>query len=297
MRNYKIMALPAVLLGLAGCNGTPANGLIPRSTYQLEVLTKTTPSGTAFARALTEDYRAFAQEERDEYDWYAQQHFAKKGLAAANGEVVQPEQIGDYDVGHGPVFADLTDARARLVAMLASDAPQRVPEAAARAQTQFDCWLHEQDEGWEIQEIAECRAGFMTAMNLTVAAPAPVAAAPQIVKPAPSVKVTSYSVFFDFDKSDLTADARQNIALAAEKIKAAGSGKVHITGYTDTVGTVAYNLKLSLRRADAVEKELAKDGIPVDRQSAEGRGKSDLLVATPDGVREPKNRRATIELQ
>jgi len=71
--------------------------------------------------------------------------------------------------------------------------------------------------------------------------------------------------------------------------------KLKVTGYTDTVGTVPYNLKLSVRRANSVDHQLVEDGIPADTITIEGKGKSDLLVPTGDGVREPKNRRAVIE--
>jgi OOP family OmpA-OmpF porin len=292
-----MLALPVIMFGLAGCEGTPAsNGWSPRSGAHLDQLVKATPTGSPFSQALAADYRAFALEERGENDWYAQDHFAVKGLAAAKNEAVPPEMLSDYAI-HGPDEQELIGARASLVAMLATDATVRVPKSAAKAQTQFDCWVHERDEDWQPKEIQECRAGFMTAMAETAPAATAAVAAPPPPKPAPVVKVSGYSVFFDFDKYDLTAEARQNIALAAEKIKATGTGTVHITGYTDTSGSVAYNLKLSVRRADSVEKELAKDGIAMGHMSTEGRGKSDLLVPTPDGVREPKNRRATIELQ
>jgi OOP family OmpA-OmpF porin len=122
--------------------------------------------------------------------------------------------------------------------------------------------------------------------------PAPSAAEAQ---PAPATQSPSrYIVFFDFDKSDLMADARRIISSAAKRI--AAGGKVKITGYTDTSGTAKYNLKLSMRRAASVEDELVRDGVSVDAITVDGRGEGDLLTPTPDGVREPQNRRATIEL-
>lgn len=298
MNRFGKLAVPVLLIGLAGCSGTNDERFGVHSSHQLDQLNKTTPTGTPFQQALTADYRDFAREEKAEYDWSAQEHFARKGLAAAAGQSVAPENLADYRFGNGPIAQALTDARAQLVAMLASDAPSRVPDAAAKAQTQFDCWVEEQDEDWQPKEIAECRNGFFAAMAKTVAPPAPPPAAvlPPPPKAPPAMKPVGYVVFFDFDKSDLTPEAHQNIALAAQALKNT-SGSIHVTGYTDTVGSVPYNLKLSLRRSDAVEKELVKDGIPANRLTAEGRGKSDLSVPTADGVREPKNRRATIDLQ
>jgi OOP family OmpA-OmpF porin len=274
------LAAPLLLLALAGCNGTPANGLIPGSTYQLEQLNKTTATGSPFTQALTDGYRVFAQAERDEYDWHAQQVFAKKGLAAAEGTSVPPEELADWRVWDPAVTADESAARSQLMAMLASDAPNR----------------EEEYEGWETDEIAACRAAFFSTMeqiNRPVAAavkqPAPTP------PPTPKAAPVGYVVFFDFDKSDLTPEAKQVLASAAQALKASHASAIRVTGYTDTVGTVAYNLKLSVRRGDRVEQELAKDGLTV-KVEVIGKGKADLLEPTADGVREARNRRATIDV-
>ncbi|MDY0240902.1 MAG: OmpA family protein, partial [Rhodospirillaceae bacterium] len=58
----------------------------------------------------------------------------------------------------------------------------------------------------------------------------------------------------------------------------------------------AYNMALSLRRANAVKAELVKLGIPANEISVVGKGKADPLVPTADGVREPQNRRVQINL-
>jgi outer membrane protein OmpA-like peptidoglycan-associated protein len=67
-----------------------------------------------------------------------------------------------------------------------------------------------------------------------------------------------------------------------------------IVGHTDTVGSDRYNNALSLRRARAVKNELINLGIPASRIKSEGRGFHQLMVITPHGVKEPKNRRAEI---
>lgn len=132
-----------------------------------------------------------------------------------------------------------------------------------------------------------------------VAAPAPPPPppppAPAPTPPPPSA-VHSFLVFFDFDKSAITAAARQTIEQAAAAAKTQGAARINLTGHTDTVGTAEYNMALSLRRANAVKKVLVELGIPADEISVVGKGKTDLLVKTPDGVREPKNRRVEIVL-
>lgn len=111
--------------------------------------------------------------------------------------------------------------------------------------------------------------------------------------PAP----TNFMVFFDRDKSNIPPEASRIIVAVAQAAKDAGSAKIKVTGYTDLSGGAKYNLELSLRRAEAVERELEKDGIPASEIAVDGKGKSDPLVPTADGVREPRNRRAVIEIE
>ena len=90
---------------------------------------------------------------------------------------------------------------------LGGNAPNRFPALMATAQVKFDCWVEEQDEGWQQSEIAECRKGFETAMatidqQSQVVAPKP-APAPAAMAPM------NYQVFFDFDKSTITTAGMQ----------------------------------------------------------------------------------------
>jgi len=112
----------------------------------------------------------------------------------------------------------------------------------------------------------------------------------QAVAPAPK----SYLVFFDFNKSDLTSQATQIVDQAASNAGPAKVTRLTVTGHTDTVGSDAYNMRLSRRRAESVAARLEKDGIPSSEIEIVAKGKRDLLVPTADGVREPQNRRVQI---
>jgi outer membrane protein OmpA-like peptidoglycan-associated protein len=101
-------------------------------------------------------------------------------------------------------------------------------------------------------------------------------------------------VFFDFNKSDLTPDAVAIVDQAAKNAGPAKATEITVTGHTDTVGSDAYNLRLSQRRAESVAAELEKDGIPASEIAIVAKGKRDLLKPTKDGVKEPQNRRVTI---
>ncbi len=126
--------------------------------------------------------------------------------------------------------------------------------------------------------------------------PAPVAyAPPPVAAPAPAPSVArSYMVFFDFNKSDLTPQAVSIVDQAARNAAPAKATELVVTGHTDTVGSDAYNMRLSRRRAESVAAELEKQGIKSGEIEIVAKGKTDLLVPTKDGVREPQNRRVTI---
>jgi len=127
------------------------------------------------------------------------------------------------------------------------------------------------------------------------ASPAPAAyTPPPAVAPAPAPVAHSYMVFFDFNKSDLTSDAVAIVDQAAKNAGPAKATEITVTGHTDTVGSDAYNMRLSKRRAESVAAQLEKDGIPSSEIAIVAKGKHDLLVPTRDGVREPQNRRVTI---
>lgn len=124
-----------------------------------------------------------------------------------------------------------------------------------------------------------------------VAAPAP-APAPA---PAAAPLVRSFLVFFDFDRSDITADARKIIQQAADNSKkAGGTSRITLTGHADRSGAAQYNMRLSQRRADAVKAELVRLGVSAADIATVAKGESDPLVPTADGVREPRNRRVEI---
>ena len=69
------------------------------------------------------------------------------------------------------------------------------------------------------------------------------------------------------------------------------------SGHTDTSGAEAYNMALSLRRANTVKDALVREGVPATAISVVGRGEAGLLVQTGDNVREPQNRRVEIVIQ
>ena len=245
--------------------------------------------GTAFTQALTEEYRAFVAEEKAEYDWSTARHFARKGLSAADGEMVMPEGAGSAE--------DLTGARSRLVQALDGGARDSNPTVAAKAQRAFDCWVHESKEKLGDQHLAPCRDEFLQAIGELEAKPqAEAAPAPQAPAPAPAP--STYTVLFDWNRADINAAGATVLdrVLADAKSKSATTN-ISATGYADSSGSEDYNQKLSLKRADAVREYLIKNGMPAEQITVSGRGEADPAVPTAPNTREPANRRVEIILQ
>ncbi|MBQ69344.1 hypothetical protein CL689_04725 [Candidatus Saccharibacteria bacterium] len=124
---------------------------------------------------------------------------------------------------------------------------------------------------------------------------APAAAPPP--PPPPAVAPPSFMVFFDWDRSNLSAQALNTIKQAASAYKQKGNARITATGHTDTSGSEQYNMALSLRRANAVKDALVREGVPATAISVIGRGEQGLLVQTGPNVREPQNRRVEIVIQ
>ena len=112
--------------------------------------------------------------------------------------------------------------------------------------------------------------------------------------PPPPVQAPSFMVFFDWDRSDLSAQAMTTIQQAAGAYKSNNGARITAIGHTDTSGPNNYNMALSLRRASAVKGALVQSGVPAGAIDTVGKGEEGLMVQTADGVREPQNRRVEI---
>ena len=134
-------------------------------------------------------------------------------------------------------------------------------------------------------------------------APPPPAAPPAVpASPAPA-EARTYLVFFDWDRSELTARARAIVAEAAQASTHVQTTRIEVNGYADTSSIhggargARYNQGLSIRRAASVQAELVRDGVPNTAIAIHGYGETHPLVATGPNTREPQNRRVEIILR
>jgi len=257
----------------------------------------------AFADTLSAYYMALAGAEAQQGDRRAAETYSRRAQAAATGEPTAPDAVEL----HRPFLkdkyiGDLTDARARLVAAFENGGRTDAPQAAARAQVSYDCWLEQASENLQQDHIKACKDSFLAAVEEVEAAAVKVVEAPPPPPPPPAPEPEpsypeNFMVFFDFDRAALTTEG---LAIVDSAVAAAGSAsfkKIVATGHTDRAGSDSYNLRLSQRRADAVRAALEQAGIKSHLVQTDARGESEPLVQTSDGVREPQNRRVEILIQ
>lgn len=146
------------------------------------------------------------------------------------------------------------------------------------------------------RHVAEARAAIATAVA---------AAEPQrsVAARCESLRVP-VMVYFEWDRANLNAESMMTLEKFAQSTlpqlnflrSFCGLSKIVVTGHTDTERSPQYAAALSMRQAQAVVGALTTLGFPAQDMVAEGKGSTELLVPTAQGVREPLNRRVEISL-
>ena len=132
---------------------------------------------------------------------------------------------------------------------------------------------------------------------VTAAAPAPAPAPAPSAAAAVSSKVTyAADAFFDFDKSVIKPEGKAKLDDLVGKVKAINLEVIIAVGHTDSVGSDAYNQKLSLRRSQAVKAYLVSKGIDKTRIYTEGKGEKQPVADNKTKEGRAKNRRVEIEV-
>ncbi len=261
---------------LAGCSGEA-----------IERFESTQATGDPFTQRLAAEYRrTVAFEAGEMYDWTDAAYFARKGTQVAAGERLPPEAIEDWAIPDALV-EEMSVAHGRLAKVLDDGAREVDPDAAAVAQAKFDCWIEQQEENHQPEHIAACRDDFLVALT----------AIEDKLAPAAAVDLPVHLVFFDHDSAEIPAGAGDALAALIDAAKSAAVPQITVVGHTDRSGGEDYNLGLSMRRAEAIRAVLESAGIDGARITLEAAGETAPSTATPDGVREPANRRAEILLR
>jgi OOP family OmpA-OmpF porin len=294
----RILAAGSTLLGViaAGCSGwsydPPMRGHAPTEGLNLSAVREAAPQAPeGFNRDLASDYASLAGTLQQEHQWDDVDYFSRKGLAAASADkAVPPEDNANWLVPlevPDQYRSQLTDGRRRLVAALDGGARQTAPVAAASAQVSYDCWVEHMEINWWQAVNGTCHDQFIAALGQlekrsVVQAPAePVAS---------GTSTRQFRVYFDFNKSTLTASAQPILEGAAARAKEDPAARFLLIGRADLAGSDGYNLTLSQRRVDAVHDALVAEGVPPAQIETRWVGDREPPVPTAGGVKEPRNR-------
>ncbi len=277
-QEFKLMAAALALVAVAGC-----------SNRYLDDAKSAEARGGAFESALARHYLDLAKSERKQGDVDAATTFARRSTASAEGQLVLPDDFTNRKIASRD-RGDLGSARQRLLAALDGNGRTTAPDAAARAQVLFDCWVEQAEESLQPDDIRACREGFEQQVAAVESA---IAAGPA---PAVATEAGTYLVFFDLNSARLTPEAEDIIGQAVNSARERPDTPITVTGFTDTTGTPQYNLRLSKRRAESVADAMVASGVDAERITTDGVGENNLLIPTGDGVAEPQNRRAQIAI-
>jgi OOP family OmpA-OmpF porin len=166
-----------------------------------------------------------------------------------------------------------------------------------------ECW---RDASWTpATAAAGCDGALVAPKAAAPAAAAPAAVAPKAAASAPAAapaaaaaaKVTyAADAFFDFNKSVLKPEGKAKLDDLVGKVKGINLEVIIAVGHTDSVGSDAYNQKLSVARSEAVKAYLVSKGIEKNRVYTEGKGEKQPVADNKTKEGQAKNRRVEIEV-
>jgi OOP family OmpA-OmpF porin len=254
----------------AGCTkNLPGNSLADTFTAA-SFLAEEIP-GAGYNAALARSYqKVAAYNARTDVNWLDTTVYMGRSRMAAAGSPPELYQPSDFGVN-----GDLTALRGQVIAAIGQFAGER-PEQCAEMAAQYD-FLVEQTYQAPGTDPARARASFDSAYAACTG----------------STIGDGMTVYFGFNRADLTAQAQAVIADVVAAIGGATSA-ISVVGHTDTVGSLAYNQGLSERRAAAVANRMVQLGVDRNRITTAGRSWTEPAVDTGPNVREPLNRRVEI---
>ncbi len=246
----------------------------------IDELEGTPATGDAFTQQLAQEYLALAEKEYDLLDYDDSRHFADKGLRAAGGEAVAPDQLSARTLQSE--FADeASSIRSRVVDFVDRNRDTD-PVAAAEVQALYDCALEEFEEDWQVAAqprwLAACRDAVLSALDAGM----------------PATIGLSADVLFDFDQADIKPEFEGVLDEIAGLITA-NAEQVTIEGHTDSIGSEEYNMALGQRRADSVSDYLATQGVPAADMTTVSWGETRPIAPNDTEEGRSLNRRVEIK--
>ena len=310
MRACKFLPLLVAALTVSACSDFMPSFRVGPLRTQAE---RMPPPADPYLASLAAGYRELGAEQYFEGDYHAAEIYYRKAIAAASGQALAPEDPGYWTRSTGlrargvagPELQEVVDMRSRLQAWI-DNAKMRDPANAARQVVMYDCWIEELNEQ-EYGDAAACKPILAEGP-----APTPPAAANCVANPDgldERGRVCREGViYFAWDRYDLLnpseTDRNQSVDaqaaaldLIVRQVKVIRPARIDVMGRADSSGPEEYNYGLSECRAKVVVMALKDRGMPDVPVEIIPLGETDLVVPTPDGVRDPANRVVMVAYQ
>ena len=111
------------------------------------------------------------------------------------------------------------------------------------------------------------------------------------------IQVTFFSgLLFEFDSDRVLGESARNLKTLAKSLDKYPGSNLVIVGHTDSLGTPAYNMSLSLRRARATAAFLTSQGVALERMKSEGRGETEPIADNSTEAGQANNRRVEVAI-
>ena len=284
-----------------------------------------------FASALQRAYLGYATAAYDRRAFSVSEFYARRSIMADGDDLPLPTPPIEDDARQ-----EIAAAYDRLVAQFDSGARAAAPADTARAQAAYDCWIREDRSDGAREAADLCRTRTLDAVAALEAAPrfanaqAPsavnsaraeqvaiearrtlsaVGKAPVAVA-APSDRMSrigrlrttagptmgEFVVYFELGSTKLTVEARESLSATIAAIQTRQPGKVTLYGHTDRSGSARVNRRVSIRRAQAVQRYLRERFGAALAVDIIAMGEQNPAIDTADGVVEALNRRVEIAL-
>ena len=268
-----------------------------------------TKNPKTFKEYLMYNYQQNASFEAEEmHDWNSAKLYSEKALRALDGKNIYPEKINYWKISKTKA-KDIKFGYKNLMSIY-KDAVIKDPANLAKAISSLDCWAEQEEEKWQAWDIERCKNEFHYAMhniynNLSAEKIEKEFKEDNSLKKENDDNVTIVTqnekneemqiIYFDFDNFLLSEVSKKTLINFLDK-NMRDLSKYIILGHTDTKGSLDYNLKLSLKRAEAVKQILLNLGISENNISLLGKGENELAISTPDNTKHPANRRAEVKI-
>ena len=242
-----------------------------------------------YGKTLHGGYMELSESEFHKGDYVDSDRYAERAMAAARNDPAEPEQIAAREL-RAELLNDLASARRRVVVAKFRGAKGTAPVKLAEAQVSYECWMEEQEEDFQSDDIAACRDNFFVAIA-TVEDSLKLDVKPEPIEADP----IRFDVFFDFDSAELSPLAVTLIREIVASMDIYRKPLITVTGHADKSGEENYNFELAKRRAQAVADQFTALGITL--AGVYSFGEEAPLFKRSETEPEDLNRRVTIVMR